>query len=248
MVNTTPGTSTNNNPLLSIPHQSCHSIITSRGTNGKAVSTSDVGLPSWERPLIDLTAPSYSGNLFRKSHASAKTWSKDKTNFQIRSYCLVWQRRRGWFHLSSATEILDLRGASVEPLSPAAGSGDADIYPFAVTSADNQYTLVAAAPSEMGRLKWIHQLKVAGQYTQLEDYQPMAVIGTGQWGRVYLARSRYGKKADKEGGRSDGLVAVKEIQLKRGRSTTPLLNERLVLGSLPDSPFGRLKKCFSLHL
>lgn len=233
MVNTTPAT----------PQQSCYSIVR-KSTNGKVPSSSDVGVPSWERPLIDLSSPSFSGDLLRKT-ARAKTWSKDKTTFQIRSHCLVWQRRRSWFHMSGATEILDLRGASVESFSPATGSG-ANTYPFVVTSADKNYTLVVAAPSEMGRLKWIHHLKVAGQHTELEDYQPIAVIGTGQWGRVYVARSR--QKADHEGDRTDGLVAVKEVQLKRGRVTTPLLNERLVLGTLPDSPFGKKRTCIPLYM
>lgn len=206
------------------------------------LGTAHVGSTQWERPIIDLTPASFSGEL-RKQNRRTSSWSQDKRLFEIRTHCLVWQRKRAWFLSTGGTEILDLRGASIEVFGPMGKN----MFPFCVVSADQEYTLGLAASSEYERCRWILEIKLAGLHSDLNrDFEPLAVIGKGKWGKVYLARDRQVRRtSEEEREHPETLLAIKEIELKKGLNITNLLNERLVLGSLPESPFGKSFVCLS---
>jgi len=76
---------------------------------------------------------------------------------------------------------------------------------------------------------FVHQCRLARGMVQLSEFEPIATIGRGRWGKVIVCSYFYDEQAR--------LFAAKEMDLRQSKNLKWIQEERLVLARQSDHPF-----------
>ncbi|CAM9159941.1 unnamed protein product, partial [Heterosigma akashiwo] len=90
-------------------------------------------------------------------------------------------------------------------------------------------TVFLAAPTKSSTLSWIQALSSASYSVALDEFHPIARIGAGQWGSVFVASRQLEDSRE--------IVAVKEVQVHDHTNLNHVIQERCILAALPKHPF-----------
>jgi len=92
--------------------------------------------------------------------------------------------------------------------------------------------LVLDARSAADRAGWCAAARAAAFSLTVGDFTPLAKVGEGEWGNVFVAGKRAAlRQADPK------LYAVKEIEMSRSSNVKHIIHERNVLGAVSLHPF-----------
>mmetsp|Transcript_24368 Transcript_24368/g.42503 ORF Transcript_24368/g.42503 Transcript_24368/m.42503 type:complete len:513 (-) Transcript_24368:228-1766(-) len=130
---------------------------------------------------------------------------------------------RSLLHCAIPFRILDHDGGKQKPLPLSLSFNDSEEGPQEVLE------LVLDSVDELATF-----MRAYGRVSlpvELEDFEPLACVGKGKWGKVSVCQRRPGQ----EGGQS--LYAVKEVRIVNWRTATLAQQERLVMTSLKAHPF-----------